>query len=254
MTRPASKKLQTSKDLTSGLIAAVIFVLLSSCQPQAMDQTDGASPRLRKANGNTTGATNESAYADSANGQDSIGGSSGNSNSSGSINNSGNSGSINNANGNNNITTTNSECYKADEFVCKVERLIGEKTNKYRQGRGLQPLALDAKIAFVSRDWSKKQAASGFIGHSGFPSSRVAVYRQEFNVSRSMRGENVAMTGRAGGSSRDDAAAERIANEFATMWWNSSGHRANMLGRFKHLGVGVHQTSRGSWYATQIFE
>jgi len=254
MTRKASNNLQTPKDLASGLIAAVIFVLLSSCQPPAINQTEDTSPRLRKANGETSGATNESGYADSDNGQGGNNAGSGNTNSSGNINNSGSSGSGNNTNGTNNITNTNSECYKADEFVCKVERLIGEKTNKYRQGRGLQPLALDAKIAFVSRDWSKKQAASGFIGHSGFPSSRVAVYRQEFNVSRSMRGENVAMTGRVGGSSRDDAAAERIANEFATMWWNSSGHRANMLGRFKNLGVGVHQTSRGSWYATQIFE
>jgi uncharacterized protein YkwD len=248
MTRNANKNPHTSKDITTGLIAAVIFVLLSSCQPQAMDQTEGTSPRLRKANGQTSGANNESAYAETGNSQGTNSTIPGVTNSNGSVNNISNSGTNNIAN------ASNTDCYKADEFVCKVERLIGEKTNKYRQSRGLQPLALDAKIAFVSRDWSKKQAASGFIGHSGFPSSRMAVYRQEFNVSRSMRGENVAMTGRAGGSSRDDAAAERVANEFATMWWNSSGHRANMLGRFKNLGVGVHQTSRGSWYATQIFE
>ncbi len=247
MTRNANKNPNTSRDLTTGLVAAVIFVLLSSCQPEAMDQTDGTSPRLRKANGYTTGSTNESAYAETGNGQGTNSTSPGATNSNSSINNASTAGT-------NNITNTNSECYKADEFICKVERLIGEKTNKYRQGRGLQPLALDAKIAFVSRDWSKKQAASGSIGHSGFPSSRMAVYRQEFNVSRSLRGENVAMTGRAGGSNRDDAAAERVAEEFAVMWWNSSGHRANMLGRFKNLGVGVHQTSRGSWYATQIFE
>lgn len=254
MTRNANKNPQMPKNMTTGLIAAVIFVLLSSCQPTAMDQTEGTAPRLRKANGQTSGAANESAYTETVNAQSNNNSGSGGTNSIGSINNSSNSGTINNANANNNIANTNNECYKADEFVCKVERLIGEKTNKYRQSRGLQPLALDSKIAFVSRDWSKKQAASGFIGHSGFPSSRMAVYRQEFNVSRSLRGENVAMTGRAGGSSRDDAAAERVANEFATMWWNSSGHRANMLGRFKNLGVGVHQTSRGSWYATQIFE
>lgn len=254
MNRHATNNSRTSKHPATGLIAAVIFVLLSSCLPQQMEQTAETNPRLRKANGQTSGANNESAYADNGNGQNSNTTGSGGTNSIGSVNNNSNAGSNANNNNNNNIANTNSECYKADEFICKVERLIGEKTNKYRQGRGLQPLVLDAKIAFVSRDWSKKQAASGSIGHSGFPSSRMAVYRQEFNVSRSLRGENVAMTGRAGGSSRDDAAAERVAEEFAVMWWNSSGHRANMLGRFKTLGVGVHQTSRGSWYATQIFE
>jgi uncharacterized protein YkwD len=146
-----------------------------------------------------------------------------------------------------------SDCYKAEDFVCKVERLITEKTNKYRQSRGMSPLSHDSKISFVSRDWSKKQSNSGSIGHSGFPSARQSVYRTEFNESRSMRGENVAYTGMVGRTGQDDAAAERIAEAFANMWWNSSGHRRNMLGNFQHIGVGVAQRSNGAWYATQIF-
>ena len=102
---------------------------------------------------------------------------------------------------------------------------------------------------------SQKQAKSGRISHSGFPSARQAVYRQEFSVSRGLRGENVAYTsGVNGDSARNDAAAEAVAKEFAVMWWNSSGHRANMLGSFNNLGVGIYQRSNGAWYATQIFD
>jgi uncharacterized protein YkwD len=220
--------------------------------PSADDQAFTENPTRRRSttSGDPSAASNENPFGNTFNNSDS--------NPSNSPNNSINGGS-NNANpiannANNNIINSNSECYKADDFVCKVERLIGEKTNKYREGRGLKPLALDAKIAFVSRDWSQKMSRSGRISHAGFPSSRVTAYRTEFNTSRSLRGENVAMTGRVSSSVQDDAAAERVAQEFAVMWWNSSGHRANMLGRFKSLGVGVHKTSRGSWYATQIFE
>lgn len=237
--------LKSNTSLTAGLV----LILLSSCLPKGMDKAPEQESQRRKS---TAGDRAGASMDDQLNGPTNSPGSTITDNNSIII------GSGNNPTpGNsapNNMLPSNSDCHKGDPFVCKVERLIGEKTNKYREGRGLQPLALDAKIAFVSRDWSAKMARSGYISHSGFPSSRVSVYRQEFNTSRSLRGENVAMTGRASGSSQDDAAAERIANEFATMWWNSSGHRANMLGRFKSLGVGVHKTSRGSWYATQIFE
>jgi uncharacterized protein YkwD len=151
-------------------------------------------------------------------------------------------------------SASNSSCYKADSFPCKIERLIADKTNKYRASRGLQPLTFDGKISFVARDWSKKQSNSGFISHTGFPSARQNVYRTEFSESRSLNGENVAYTGMIGRTSQqDDSAAERVAEEFAVMWWNSSGHRRNMLGSFSNIGVGVAERSGGSWYATQIF-
>lgn len=152
------------------------------------------------------------------------------------------------------VQPSTSSCYKGDIFICKIERIIAEKTNKYRASRGLQPLNMDSKISFVARDWSKKQSNSGFISHMGFPSARQGVYRSEFSESRSLNGENVAYTGMVGGSGQqDDSAAERVAEEFAVMWWNSSGHRRNMLGNFSNIGVGVAQRANGSWYATQIF-
>lgn len=217
------------------------LLILTSCLPQSVDTTSGNSPR-RTTNtiGDNSAATNS--VQDPQNSpQNPL------SNGTGTTNNNGSSP--------NGITNGDASCYKGDPFICKIEQLIGEKTNKYRAGRGLKPLVLDAKLAFTSRDWSQKQAKSGRISHSGFPSARQTVYRQEFSVSRGLRGENVAYTsGVNGDSSRNDAAAEAVAKEFAVMWWNSSGHRANMLGSFKNLGVGIYQRSNGAWYATQIFD
>lgn len=145
-------------------------------------------------------------------------------------------------------------CYKGSAFICKVEELITQKTNEYRKGRGLGEVVHDPKISFVSRDWSEKQANRGYIGHTGFPRSRLAVFQTEFGVSGVMRSENVAMFSGGGSRGETDAQAEAIASQFAVMWWNSSGHRTNMLGRnHTALGVGVYGSGRG-YYATQIFK
>ena len=148
----------------------------------------------------------------------------------------------------------NAECYKADAFICKIERLITDKTNKYRATQGKKSLTHDPKLSFVARDWSTKMGRSGGISHRGFPDARENIYRTEFRVARSMSAENVAYTGgRFSSSSQSDAAAEAIAEAFAVMWWESWGHRMNMLGRYTNIGVGISQ-SNSSWYATQIFD
>jgi uncharacterized protein YkwD len=145
------------------------------------------------------------------------------------------------------------DCYKADAFICKIEALIAAKTNKYRASRSLGALSTNAKMSFVARDWSLKQSNAGFISHNGFPGARNTVYKTEFQEAFNFMGENVAYTSVGAGSDQSDAAAERIAETFAVMWWNSPGHRANMLGRFGSIGVGMYKNSRGAWYATQLF-
>jgi uncharacterized protein YkwD len=140
-------------------------------------------------------------------------------------------------------------CYKGNARVCKIEQLIADKTNAYRRGQGLSNLQFDPKVAFVSRDWSQKQSQRGDISHDGFASARVAVYRSEFGSSVSLRAENVAYS-----SCSSRQSEEAIASLFATMWWNSSGHRANMLGGHRAIGVGMYINSSGSCYGTQIFK
>lgn len=151
------------------------------------------------------------------------------------------------------VPPATNDCYKASDFVCKVEHLITNKTNAYRATVGKGPLTYDAQMAFVARDWSAKQGASGSISHSGFPEARSAVYMQEFKISADFSAENVAMSGYGSGGTTD-ADAESVADDFATMWWNSSGHRENMVGDYSKLGMGMAQDSSGSWYGTQIFQ
>lgn len=139
------------------------------------------------------------------------------------------------------------ECYKADAFICAIEKAIVEQTNEYRGSRG--SLKFSKKLGFAAREWSVAMGQRGFIGHAGFPSARMADLRAEFGDSSGigMSGENVAMTG---GSGSD---AEAVARAFTRMWWNSAGHRSNMLGRHQAIGVGVYRKGSGMYYATQIF-
>ena len=141
------------------------------------------------------------------------------------------------------------ECYKADPEICAIENKILELTNEFRTKSGLRALAPAPKIAFSARDWSQTMANRGGIGHAGFPSARMSVLAREFGSSRSfaLSAENVAM------SSYRTNSADAVAQGFITMWWNSSGHRRNMLGNHAMLGVGVVKTARGAYYATQIF-
>lgn len=137
------------------------------------------------------------------------------------------------------------DCYKGDPFICDVERAIVAQTNTKRGSAS--PLALDAKLAFVARDWSRQQGQRGSIGHQGFPGQRGAVYQGEFGASTSMTAENVAMS-----SMNSNASAEDVATTFVEMWWRSPGHHQNMVGNHRRLGAGVYR-SGGSVYATQIF-
>lgn len=141
------------------------------------------------------------------------------------------------------------DCYKADPEICAIENKILELTNEYRARSGLTALAPAPKIAFAARDWSQSMGSRGGIGHAGFPSARLSVLASEFGSSRSfsLSAENVAMFSYSANS------VDAVAQEFARMWWNSAGHRRNMLGNYPMLGVGVVKTSRGAYYATQIF-
>ncbi len=143
---------------------------------------------------------------------------------------------------------TASACYKADDFACRAETAMLPMINQLRQQRGLAPVALDPKLSFVAREWSKAQAARRSISHSGFPSMRSSTYRQEFGVlDVSIGSENVAMF------SYGQTAPESAAAKMFEQWRTSPGHLRNMLGRHQLIGIGMISTQNGSVYGTQIF-
>jgi len=140
---------------------------------------------------------------------------------------------------------TSDDCIGADEFICAIEVAITFHTNKIRPSS--DPLLHHARLSFVSREWSDRQAASGSISHRGFPDDRRRVYSEAFPGDRvSIQAENVAY------SSSNSTTADEVARMFVKMWANSAGHRRNMLGNYGIIGVGI--TKKGNrFYGTQIF-
>lgn len=125
-------------------------------------------------------------------------------------------------------------CYEAKPLICEIELEVTRLTNELRGSR--PDLRYDEQLAFVARDWSAQQAASGHLSHAGFPRARHDVYRGEFPNAEdvSIRAENVAL-----GSVRTPIVATEVASQLVNMWRTSFGHRRNMLGGYSAIGVGV---------------
>src|SRR5690606_6708336 len=70
------------------------------------------------------------------------------------------------------------DCIGADPFVCEIEHEITRLNNELRGSSA--PLSYHAKLSYVSRDWSEKQANAGRISHTGFPQARGQLYVATF--------------------------------------------------------------------------
>ena len=77
------------------------------------------------------------------------------------------------------------------------------------------------------------------FGHDGYD-LRVSKIKKTIKPCDGYVGENVAY-----GASNGKAAVD--------IWKNSSGHRKNMLGDYKYIGIGTARNRQGVIYYTQIF-
>jgi uncharacterized protein YkwD len=110
-----------------------------------------------------------------------------------------------------------------------------DKINQERTSRNLRPLIFDLKIRDVARAWSDHMAATGTFAHN--PN-----YAQQIPSGWTRAAENIA-------SGSGTSATVAVLHQ-ALM--NSSGHRANILGDFTRVGVGVTVTG-GKMWVTQDF-
>ncbi len=124
----------------------------------------------------------------------------------------------------------------------KSESLTGDvlsQTNQFRKSKGLPALVMRDDLNAIAQKHSADMAKGrvGF-GHSGFDKRNAMATRQI----KSMRSfaENVAY-------------GARNAREVVTMWKNSYGHRRNMLGRYKYIGIGTAKDRQGRIFYTQVF-
>ncbi len=121
-------------------------------------------------------------------------------------------------------------------------RLIDDvlsQTNKFRRSKGLPALIIREELNAIAQKHSADMARGrvGF-GHGGF-AKRNALAKKKINPLNNFA-ENVAYGATSG-------------KEVVTMWKNSSGHRRNMLGRYKYIGIGTAKDKRGHIFYTQVF-
>lgn len=115
----------------------------------------------------------------------------------------------------------------------QIRAEILERTNAHREAEGLPALSASARIGEVAQAWSGVQAAEQGMRHNPDYSTQIpAGWRAA--------GENV-------------ASGYPTAADVMTGWIGSSGHNANLLGDFTHIGIGVAVAADGTPYYTQVF-
>ncbi len=134
------------------------------------------------------------------------------------------------------ITTPTSE---QDAFVARV---VAE-TNVYRNRAGCPALRLNAQLNSAAQRHSDDMARNNFFSHTGFdgssPWDRIHDVGYDFT-----------------GAAENAAAGQRTPQEVVEAWYNSEGHRANMLNcSYREIGVGYayNASARYGRYWTQVF-
>lgn len=112
-------------------------------------------------------------------------------------------------------------------------------TNKYRKSKGLPALEMRNDLNAIAARHSEAMArGKRSFGHGGYSQRQNEVQRliQPF----SGMAENVAY------------GAEN-AKDVINLWKNSSGHKKNLLGQYRYIGIATARSRSGVLYYTQIF-
>jgi uncharacterized protein YkwD len=112
-------------------------------------------------------------------------------------------------------------------------------TNKFRKSKGLTPLVMNEDLNAIAEAHSVNMAKGRVaFGHGGF-NKRYAMAKTKISDFSGFA-ENVAYGVNTG-------------KEVVEMWKGSSGHRQNMLGKYKYIGIGTAKDRNGQIYYTQVF-
>jgi uncharacterized protein YkwD len=112
-------------------------------------------------------------------------------------------------------------------------------TNKFRKSKRLPPLEMQEELNAIAQKHTDDMARGRVeFGHGGFD-TREARARKYFPHATHFA-ENVAYGSHNG-------------KDVVEGWKSSSGHRRNMLGPYKYIGIGVARDRRGVLYYTQLF-
>lgn len=102
-----------------------------------------------------------------------------------------------------------------------MEREIFNELNRVRTEAGLAPAIWSPELAAATREHCQDMAINGFVGHTGSDGSRSW--------------ERAQRHGWPGSASEIAGGARNNAYDVIRMWYNSSGHRLNMMTGAGHL-------------------
>ena len=126
------------------------------------------------------------------------------------------------------------------DTVAAYEQEVFDLVNQIREENGLEPFVYNETLVETARAHSQDMIDRDFFDHYN-PDGKSPFDRMRDNgLSFSMAAENI-------------AAGQRTPEEVVESWMNSEGHRANILGDCKELGVGLALGGHYGYYWTQCF-
>lgn len=122
------------------------------------------------------------------------------------------------------------------------ERQIFDLANSIRVRNNLRPFTWSNRAQISSRKHSQDMADNDFFAHSGLKGESPFDRMKKEGITYTAAAENI-------------AAGTANAIQAHEGWMNSAGHRSNILGEYKTLGVGVayNSDSKYKYYYTQNF-
>ena len=121
-----------------------------------------------------------------------------------------------------------------------AEQKILELMNAKRTEAGLQPLTMDNTLVQVARYKSNDMIQNNFFSHTNPDGTKWTNWLETIGYKYTTTGENIAYN-------ITDAV------ELFNQWWNSPGHRANMMNAsYTKVGIGVIY-GNGKYMGTQEF-
>lgn len=112
--------------------------------------------------------------------------------------------------------------------------------NRERANLSLTPLALDPKLQLVAQEHANQMALVGVMAHDGIGDGKLADRLQASGYRANRAGENVAWN-------------QRDVPAVMTAWLNSPGHRANIMGGYRDVGLALARGVKGDPYWCSVF-
>jgi uncharacterized protein YkwD len=136
--------------------------------------------------------------------------------------------------------------WDVNSFSSTSEAQLVRLTNQARASAGLRALKVDSKLTAIARSRSKDMIVRNYFSHSIPPSGYNVFHVMDTKgYCYKLAGENIGWN-----NYPDDVATATVQRQFM----NSSGHRANILGRaWDVIGVGAYKGATGKKMWTVLF-